>query len=149
MRHVVEKPGDECNEWTGGHGGHDSRAVCRLGAVTMNAARAFWILTEGPIPDGLKVLHHCDNGDCTKRSHLYLGTDADNARDRESRNRSNYESRNWKPPKRSLSEEDIREMRRLFDSGEMTIAAIARKYGMSSRGYVSMIVHRKRLVDIE
>lgn len=42
----------------------------------------------GDIPNGLVVRHTCDNPACINPSHLVLGTDADNARDKALRNRS-------------------------------------------------------------
>lgn len=63
-----------------------------LGATTRNgygtlswngrlvyAHRLAWTLTNGPIPEGLRVLHSCDNPPCVR--HLFLGTAADNSRD--------------------------------------------------------------------
>lgn len=51
------------------------------------AHRCAWRLWRGPIPEGKLVLHHCDNPRCINPDHLYLGTDADNVRDREARGR--------------------------------------------------------------
>src|ERR1700743_1519207 len=42
----------------------------------------------GQIPDGLHVLHHCDNRKCINPSHLFLGTNKDNVSDRVSKGRS-------------------------------------------------------------
>lgn len=35
----------------------------------------------GPVPKGVKVLHKCDNGFCVRPSHLFLGSQSDNAVD--------------------------------------------------------------------
>jgi HNH endonuclease len=51
------------------------------------AHRAAWILEEGEIPDGLGVLHYCDNPPCVRRSHLFLGTQVDNMKDRDAKGR--------------------------------------------------------------
>lgn len=43
----------------------------------------------GPIPDGLGVLHSCDNPPCAEPTHLRPGSQLDNAADRDSRGRHN------------------------------------------------------------
>ena len=42
-----------------------------------------------PVPDGMCVLHHCDNPICFNPAHLYVGTPQDNSDDRVKRKRQN------------------------------------------------------------
>jgi hypothetical protein len=42
------------------------------------AHRVAWMLTRGPIPPGILVLHRCDGGTtCMNPAHMFLGTSAD------------------------------------------------------------------------
>lgn len=53
---------------------------------------AYELLVE-PIPDGLYVLHHCDNPPCWRPDHLFIGTALANKQDEVSK------GRNWNASK--------------------------------------------------
>lgn len=77
---VDRKGPEDCWPWLGyvkdsGHG------LTSIKGQPVYTSRKAWILTHGPIKDGLHVLHKCDNAVCCNPDHMYLGTRLDNILD--------------------------------------------------------------------
>jgi hypothetical protein len=68
-----------CWFWIAGKNQHGYGKISRTRkAGPERAHRISWELNYGPIPDGLCVLHKCDNPPCVRPEHLFLGTKRDN-----------------------------------------------------------------------
>ncbi|MEU3432348.1 HNH endonuclease signature motif containing protein [Streptomyces sp. NPDC006863] len=65
-----------CWLWTGPR---DRKGYGRWGKKL--AHRHSWQEANGPIPEGMWILHHCDNPPCVNPAHLYPGTVVENVRD--------------------------------------------------------------------
>jgi len=55
----------------------------------MTAHRYSWILAYGEPPEGMSIMHKCDNPPCCNPAHLELGTHVDNMADMRRKNRNN------------------------------------------------------------
>ncbi len=94
---------------------------------TETASRVAWVIANGQIPDGLCVLHRCDNPPCVNPEHLYLGTNQDNTDDMKRRGRSTAGERNSHA---KLKEYQVLDILRLFHNG-LSMGTIARRYSVS------------------
>ena len=65
-----------------------ARQICRYNNISTSAHRIAWIIKHGSIPDGMFVLHKCDNAKCINYEHLELGDHEKNMKDRQERNRT-------------------------------------------------------------
>lgn len=96
----IPEPFTCCWLWSGDIHDQFGYGLILVGKRTTLAHRVSWELHHGPIPDGLCVLHRCDTPPCVNPDHLFLGTQADNMRDKAVKNRN--------PGVRKLTTEEAR-----------------------------------------
>jgi len=84
-----KKVGQEegCWEWTASGDGIYGYGHLVIAGRIEKAHRVSWEIHHGPISPGLWVLHECDNPPCVRPDHLFLGTAATNAADRNRKGR--------------------------------------------------------------
>jgi hypothetical protein len=75
---LVRNPDTGCLIWTGS----GKKMNGKYGTMTVATHRLAWELANGPIPEGLQVLHRCDEPACCNPDHLYLGTQTENMADK-------------------------------------------------------------------
>lgn len=118
---------------------------CRYDGAVMHAHRAVWMETFGPIPEGLWVLHRCDNRKCVNPEHLFLGTNDDNVKDKVSKGRQSRLPGSANGCAR-LTEDDIPVIRELCARGcpQRDVAAV---FGVS-QPMISLIVRREKWAHV-
>ena len=140
------RKGEACWLWTGAQSS-DKYGCFGLDGRTVAAHRVAWMLTNGPIPSGLLVCHSCDNPRCVNPDHLWLGTNADNARDRDQKGRCRARGL---PGDRStnhkLTSDRVTEIRRLVESGEQQ-KDVAKRFGVH-KATVNDLVLRKTWASV-
>lgn len=122
---VIKKEG--CWAWNGAVQGVGYHQI-RYGKRKEMAHRVSWMLYKGEIPEGLNVLHTCDNRRCTNPDHLFLGTAKDNAVDRQQKNRG---QKGITHNKCKLSENDVKEIKKLLKLG-VKMTRIAEDYEVTN-----------------
>lgn len=130
----IRNRSEGCWLWDGSknHKGYGTFSMGKDGMDrTVLAHRFAWESENGPIPDGMCVLHRCDNPSCVRPDHLFIGTDADNAVDRDSKGRGGGKKRRGVSNGRThLTDDDVAAIRRRFRSGEFQ-RVIAASFGVA------------------
>lgn len=110
---------------------------------SLNAHRVAWELTYGSIPDGLQVMHACDNTGCANPSHLMLGSVAANQIDMARKGRS-VKGRP-RPPRTVLTDAQVGELRARHAGGERAIE-LARGFGLHITSVHAIVRGARRAV---
>lgn len=143
-RRLVVNEATGCHEFTGYRNRGDYGVIGIDGQARL-VHRVMWELTHGPIPDGLNVLHRCDNRPCCFGGHLYLGTQQQNVRDMFERGRGEWArgDQHWlrrtpglrrgeRHPMSKLRREDATAIRERYALGGVSQREIAEAYNVST-----------------
>jgi hypothetical protein len=84
------------------------------------AHRVAYALFVGPIPEGMSILHSCDNPPCVNPEHLGPGTRGQNNKDRDLRGRNGWAKRTHCNHGHEFTEENTR-IKRTGPGGRWTI----------------------------
>ncbi len=123
---------DQCWNWT------STKLPAGYGMIkadrsrkNLYAHRVSWEIHNGSIPDGLFVLHDCDNPSCVRPDHLFLGTQLDNMQDCVSKGRlSGCIEVSWHGednPRAKLTSDTAREIR----LSAASLSSLAKTFGVS------------------
>lgn len=133
-------PVGDCLLWTGsGCGRGGAYGSIRVGSRTdgsrkmVQTHRLAYELSHGPIPDGLQVMHLCNNKRCCNPDHLVAGTNSENTQ---------MAADDGLLPWKRISDDDVREIRWLGKIGAH-YTEVAKSYGLSP-AYCWQVINDKR-----
>lgn len=153
---------DECWIWLGSTNGK-GYGFMRVGKKSVGVHRIVYELVHGHIPEGMLVLHRCDNPTCCRPEHLFLGTYSDNGIDMTAKGRNIVQTHperlarglrngaHTHPDKRRRGElngrailgaDRVAEARNLYATGKYKLKDLADKFGMSVSG-IHHAIHGK------
>lgn len=109
----------------------ESESSGGYGQISVNSKmemshRVAYELYVGEIPEGLHILHSCDEPACVNPDHLRVGTQQENIDDRTNKDRAAKGENNGRS---KLTEADVLEIRAMYPAENKS--AIARKYRVS------------------
>ncbi len=128
---------DECWEWQSclvckGYGGFKYKGK------QVRAHRFSYELNKGPIENGLFVCHKCDNPKCVNPSHLFLGTNLENMKDKTNKGRA---AKGEKQHLAKLTEKQVVEIRQKYATKNYTQSQLGREYNVDYKS-ICYIINR-------
>lgn len=143
------RKGPGCWEWTAyrngkGYGHFMLARAPGQPQRCVKAHRIAWLLTRGPIPNNLCLLHRCDNAACVRPDHMFFGIRADNNLDMLQKGRN---ARGERHSSSRLTDEAVRRIRLLRQRG-LKQEDIAIAFGVT-QSTVSNVVLGKRWTHVD
>ena len=131
-------PFHECWEWVGSLQGSGYGQIWREDRL-VSVHRVSWELHFGSVPNGLLVLHKCDNRSCVRPDHLFLGTNLDNQQDCKAKDRLGNRGRLPKERETHLDKATKLRIKEIYAQDLLTQEEIAKAFGIT-QPMVSYIV---------
>jgi DNA-binding MarR family transcriptional regulator len=132
------KKSENCWEWTGSLG-TSGYGTINVAGVNRAAHRISFIIENEEIPQGLHILHSCDNRKCVRPDHLRTGTNEENHIEKVGKMRHSYGERH---PKARLKEWQVIEIVKSYSPHKVTQSQLAEKYG-TTRFNINCILRGK------
>lgn len=134
----------ECWEWSAARLQSGYGVIMVAGDGLKSAHRVSYELFVSKIPEGMFVCHHCDNPCCVNPSHLFIGTNADNAADMAKKGRAAWKNKSQPPEIR----EKISATRRMSgwkpSQAQIQASIVARAEKMKDPDYRESVASKMR-----
>lgn len=140
--YVGRKQPNGCIPWAGCKRGNGYGVITSYprGARVSAHRLSYELLVGSPIPDGMHVLHRCDNPSCINPTHFFLGTQTDNNADKQAKGR---QPRGERMGCAKLTADQVREMRARYAAGSISQRELAKEYGIGKSVVAQIILRRK------
>lgn len=133
---------DYCWEWTASKYDNSRGYGCfNLNSIAHRSHRIAYTLFVGDIPEGMCVLHKCDNPICVNPDHLWIGTRDENNKDRKKKQRgarNNGETNGFS----KIDSNTVKEIRRMREEEGLSYGKLCNVFNLS-KSHIARIIHRK------
>jgi len=137
-KYIDIKGEDDCWEWLG-HLVRGNYGSFGINKKYYRSHRLAYTETYGPIPEGMFILHKCNNPKCCNPKHLYAGTQKDNMEQCKNDGRVAMGEKHYKS---KLTEENVLKIRSLYSTGNYYQRELGKIFGVGDIT-ISDITRRK------